>query len=73
MTAHLASLKDTQDGVLNVMWFQIDKYTRGPVLIYASEQNYISATAARNENRKNSGVTMFSEQKGSTIAVMSKL
>ena len=27
MTAHLASLKDTQDGVVDVMWFQIDKHT----------------------------------------------
>ena len=73
MTAHLTGLKDSQEGVVNVMWFKIDEHTHGSVLIYESEQHYINATAARDENRKTSGVIMLSEQKGATIAVMSKL
>ena len=73
MTAHLTSLKGSQKGVVDVMWFKIDEHTHGSVLIYESEQHYINATAARDKNRKTSGVTMLSEQKGATIAVMSKL
>ena len=73
MTAHLTSLKGSQKGVVDVMWFKIDEHTHGSVLIYESEQHYINATAARDENRKTGGETMLSEQKGATIAVMSKL
>ena len=73
MTAHLTSLKGSQEGVVDVMWFKIDEHTHGSVLIYESEQHYKNATAARDENRKTSDVTMLSEQKGATIAVMSEI
>ena len=58
---------------IDVMWFKIDEHTHGSVLIYESEQHYINATAARDENRKTSGVSMLSEQKGTTIVVLSEL
>ena len=63
MTAHLDSLKDTQDDDVDIMPFGTDKHNSGPVLIYTCEQSSTGATAARNENIKNKGFTMLKEKR----------
>ena len=75
MRKQLSGLKNRNNNncVIDVMWFEIDDFTHGSVLIYSLKEASEKDMQARNSNREDSGLKMLREEKGKTFAIMSEL
>ena len=73
----LRDVFEDEEHVLETIWYQIDEYKHGSVVIYKSEESYLAHldknTMQRAITAKEGGITMIEEYKGPAFAIQTEL